>query len=262
MPRNEYDDAFYQRFIAGSLSSARAVLPEVLRIVEPESVADVGCGLGAWLRVSKELGIAHVRGIDGRHVDRERLLIEPAEFTAVELEAECASHGCGADWGRFDLTMCLEVAEHLPAQCAQPLVAALTRMSDVVLFSAAIPLQGGTNHVNEQWPEYWALMFEEYRYTCLDWLRPLFWTNTDVEWWYAQNMLLFVSEEWATMRKVQPAPCKKRVSLSLVHPLNYVWRAAQNAHDVTHQFIAITGKWVCPGREGNSANVVGDDKGP
>lgn len=55
---------------------------------------------------------------------------------------------------RFDLAMTIEVAEHLTPVRADSFVEDLTRLSDVVLFSAAIPAQGGINHVNEQWQSY------------------------------------------------------------------------------------------------------------
>lgn len=50
---------------------------------------------------------------------------------------------------RFDLVLCLEVAEHLPASAADTLVRSLTGLGNVIAFSAAIPFQGGANHVNE-----------------------------------------------------------------------------------------------------------------
>ena len=56
---------------------------------------------------------------------------------------------------KFDLVLSLEVAEHLPSECAEAFVESLVNLGPVILFSAAIPYQGGENHVNEQWPEYW-----------------------------------------------------------------------------------------------------------
>ena len=56
---------------------------------------------------------------------------------------------------RFDLALCLDVTEHLPRECADPLVTLLTSLAPVVAFSAAIPVQDSYNHVNCQWPAYW-----------------------------------------------------------------------------------------------------------
>ena len=59
------------------------------------------------------------------------------------------------------------------------------------MFSAAIPYQGGQNHINEQEPNYWIEKFENEGFKLFDILRPLFWDNTEVDSWYRQNMLLF-----------------------------------------------------------------------
>jgi SAM-dependent methyltransferase len=124
------------------------VVPTVLRLVQPEPVVDVGCGDGAWLSVFRELGVNHRFGLDGDYVDRRLLQIPQDQFSATDLSLPfrlpCT----------FDLAVSLEVAEHLPPQSAEDFVDSLTRLAPVVLFSAAIPLQGGTHHLNEQWPDY------------------------------------------------------------------------------------------------------------
>ena len=61
--------------------------------------------------------------------------------------------------GRFDVAICIEVAEHLPKRVAPALVEGLAAMSDRVLFTAAQPGQGGTHHVNEQPREFWLDLF-------------------------------------------------------------------------------------------------------
>ena len=55
--------------------------------------------------------------------------------------------------------------------------------ASIVVFSAAIPFQGGANHVNEQWQDYWAARFEELGYVSLDPIRPRVWSDDRVEWW-------------------------------------------------------------------------------
>jgi SAM-dependent methyltransferase len=146
-----YDAAFYDIIRDGCLRSARRVVPLVLAAVHASRVVDVGCGEGAWLSVFKEAGCT-VRGVDGDYVDRRRLLIDEDEFVGHDLTE-------GFDLGRFDLAVCLEVAEHLEAPFADQLVATLVRHAPVVLFSAAIPGQGGVGHVNEQWPAFWVEKF-------------------------------------------------------------------------------------------------------
>lgn len=116
---------------------------------------------------------------------REHLAIAPAEFRPHDLTEPLDS--CGP----FDLAVSLEVAEHLPESHAPNSIASLTELAPLVLFSAAIPHQGGTHHVNEQWPEYWSSLFRERGFRVIDCIRPQIWNNEDIPYWYRQNTLLF-----------------------------------------------------------------------
>jgi len=90
--------------------------------------------------------------------------------------------------------MSLEVAEHLPEDKADLFVSVLVAHAEKIVFSAAIPSQGGQNHLNEQWPEYWQKKFEKHGYYFHDTIRPLIWNNAAIDWWYRQNMFLVTKE--------------------------------------------------------------------
>ena len=173
----------------GSLRSARLVVPIVMRLVRLGSVLDVGCGWGSWLKAFQEHGVSVVRGFDGSWADQDRLLIDKRNFRTVDL-TEPFEPG-----DRFDLAVCLEVAEHLPERAASRLIQTLTRAAPLVLFSAAIPGQGGHGHINEQWPEYWAMLYREHGFRRLDPIRRHVWQDDRIEWWYRQNLYLFASDE-------------------------------------------------------------------
>ncbi|WP_181882638.1 hypothetical protein [Helicobacter sp. MIT 00-7814] len=91
----------------------------------------------------------------------------------------------------FSLAQSLEVAEHLYEKHASNFIKLLTSLSNIILFSAAIPYQGGTHHVNEQPPTYWAELFAKEGFVCFDILREKNWGNENIESWYKQNILLF-----------------------------------------------------------------------
>jgi hypothetical protein len=113
----------------------------------------------------------------------------------------------------------LEVAEHIPAPGARSFIETLVRAGPVVLFSAAIPGQGGYLHVNEQWPGYWRALFTDLGYRMVDCLRPLLWDNPEVLWWYRQNIMLFV--EPAALERWRSPLLEGRADLQglpLVHP--------------------------------------------
>lgn len=214
---NPYTEEYYQLINEGSRQSARAIIPLVLELIQPKSVVDVGCGLGSWLSVFMELGINECIGIDGDHIDRSMLEIPRNQFMSSDLRNPLQLDR------EFELVVSLEVAEHLPIECAETFVDSLTRLGPVILFSAAIPFQEGANHLNEQWPDYWAKFFLDRRYVAVDCLRKKLWQNHDVEIWYVQNILFFVRKD-----RLQDYPLLKKEydstapdQLSIVHPKLY-----------------------------------------
>ena len=183
-PARTYGAAFFDKQAQASHRSAGVIVPAVLRLIDCASVVDVGCGVGPWLRAVSDCGINDYLGINGDWVPTDRLGISAHRFRAHLRRP--------LDLGRrFDLAICVEVAEHLPADAAATLVDTLTSLAPVVLFSAAVPDQGGDGHINEQWPGYWAALFRERgfaaRYDCI---RLPLWNDSGADWWYRQNVLL------------------------------------------------------------------------
>lgn len=181
----KYDQTFFDRLTEGSLASARDVMPIVFDLAPAQNVVDFGCGRGTWLKACLENGVDTVLGLDGDYVDQETLLIERQSFRAADLRKPIRLER------GFDLAICLEVGEHLPASSARSLVESLAAAAPIVLFSAALPGQGGTSHINEQWPPYWERLFAEQGMRKYDVLRPLLWDHPSVEPWYKQNIYIY-----------------------------------------------------------------------
>jgi hypothetical protein len=144
--------------------------------------------------------------VDGDWALKAKLEIPREKFLVHDLTAPLKLNR------KFDLAICLEVAEHLPAAQARAFVKTLCDAADRILFSAAIPGQGGRHHVNEQWPAYWAELFAEFGFECYDVLRPRIWDDPRVLWYYAQNCLIFARPGTLASTAVATTP------LSLVHP--------------------------------------------
>jgi SAM-dependent methyltransferase len=223
-----YSEQFYQTHQDGARRSARAIVPLVLKLLQPKSVVDVGCGIGVWLSVFKEHGVEDIYGVDGEYVNRQALKIPVERFLPFDLTKPLALQR------QFDLVVSLEVAEHLPAECAATFVQSLVKLGPVVLFSAAIPFQGGVEHVNEQWPDYWARLFAAADYVALDCLRRQVWQNENVEWFYAQNILLFVRRAYIAGQSTLQRECERNAGLphALVHPKKYL-DVAKQAHKLS-----------------------------
>src|SRR5262249_19580791 len=150
---------------------------------------DVGCGTGPWLKAFMRAGIPSVTGVDGSYVNPGQLRIPQSSFIAKDLTKPLNLDR------KFDLCISMEVAEHLPPARAASFVADLVSLAPVVLFSAAVPEQGGTNHINEQWPEYWRDLFEKHEYRVIDCIRPKIWNDRRVDYFYRQNSLIFADKE-------------------------------------------------------------------
>jgi len=188
MSDHEYNEDFYTYIDAGSRRSARAVAA----ILQPEmtigSLLDIGAGHGAWAAEWLAAGVKDVLAVDGDYVKRDQLAIPATAFKAHDLGTPLALGK------KYDLVQTLEVAEHLPGERAELFVDNLVAHGDVVLFSAAVPHQGGEHHVNEQPPEYWRAKLKARGYDVFDFVRPRLADRTDVMPWYRFNTYLYANE--------------------------------------------------------------------
>lgn len=189
MTSHEYSSDFYDYIDAGSRASASEVARLLLGEMKIASLLDVGAGHGAWAAEWKKAGVPDVVAVDGDYVRRDQLAIPESEFVAHDLST-------ALDLGRrFDLVQSLEVAEHLPSDKADLFVDNLAAHGDVVLFSAAVPHQGGEHHVNEQPPEFWRKRFAKRGYDVFDFIRPALAGKGHVKPWYRFNSYIYANVE-------------------------------------------------------------------
>lgn len=214
-----YSKNFFNINKRGSLKSARQIVPLVLKLIEPRSVIDVGCGMGAWLSVFKSGGVDDIFGIDGDYVEQSILLIPADKFLAHDLRKPLNSIN-----RKFDLVVSLEVAEHISSEAEEYFINTLIGLGPVILFSAAVPYQGGLNHLNERWQDYWVSVFGKKGYMVVDFLRKRIWNNQEVDWWYRQNIFLFVEQAKITKFPLLKSELSKNQGIphSVIHPQNYL----------------------------------------
>jgi SAM-dependent methyltransferase len=163
-------------------NSADVIVPLVLDHYRPRSVIDVGCGEGWFGKAFADRG-CRVIGVDGAYV-QDRVI----DFREADLAKPLPP------LGSFDLVVCLEVAEHLDSDRGPSFIEELCRLAPVVLFSAAIPDQGGRDHRNERWPGYWVELFARSGYVCSGALRWKIWEDDRVAVWYRQNLVVATNE--------------------------------------------------------------------
>jgi SAM-dependent methyltransferase len=167
-----------------TLTGAGAALPVILGDRRIDSLLDVGCGPGTWLAAAESYGIKDLHGVDGIEAAPEDFHARTAAFTQADLTRPFSL-------GRkFDLALCTEVAEHLPRESADILIASLCAHADLIAFSAAIPGQPGQHHVTCEWPAFWQEKFNRCGFVCEDTLRWKLWDINEIEPWYRQNFFL------------------------------------------------------------------------
>ena len=110
-----YNKDFYNNQEAGSLRSAKIILPMVLDIIRPKSIVDFGCGVGPWLKVAKVHGCSDCLGIEGEWV-LEKVKTPSFHFKIQDLNKRVTLKK------RYDLAISMEVAEHLKPSRADSFV--------------------------------------------------------------------------------------------------------------------------------------------
>ena len=192
------------------------VAERVLRLVYDKikvgSVLDVGCGRGLWLAVASGLGATETIGIEGPWIEAQSTYIALDHIVRQDLELEFKLNQS------FDLVMSIEVGEHLSAAAAETFVTGLVRHGDFVLFSAGIPFQPGTGHINCQFPDYWAGLFAKHGYQPVDFIRRVIWNDSGIHVWIRQNVLAFVSPEFLSKNPWAREIASHSGPLSIVHP--------------------------------------------
>lgn len=213
-----YNEDFYSGSYERKIAGSRKVLNLLLKILpQVHTAADFGCGVGAWLLPLQEQNI-RIHGFDGPWLPLKYLYIPEKDFTVINLLDDLQNKNSSI-WNltTFDLIITLEVAEHIPPSLADDFIDLLTEHANFILFSAAIPGQGGTEHLNEQYPSYWCNKFMERGFDCIDAIRPEIWNDEEIQFFYRQNIFIACKKELTHLLK-----CNTDLfPLDLVHPQQF-----------------------------------------
>jgi cyclopropane fatty-acyl-phospholipid synthase-like methyltransferase len=223
--KHPYSKAFYFAQTRSASLAASKYANIIKSYYHPTSVIDFGCGHGSWLKSFDEsFSVSELVGVDGSWNSSENMPDEKIRFIPLDL----ASSNVLPSPKRFDLAMSVEVAEHLPKASAESFVDLISSCSDVVVFGAAITLQGGINHINEQFPSYWAEIFLARKYYPFDIFRQVVWDDFDIPFWYKQNTFLYVkqnSELFKYLLTINIYPIENTQFMNAIHPEFYIRRS-------------------------------------
>ncbi|HMD88448.1 MAG TPA: methionine biosynthesis protein MetW [Anaerolineaceae bacterium] len=157
--------------------------------LKPAKVIDAGCGTGALINELKILG-CQVSGLEYSDTAIKLCLARGLDVQKFNLERDFIPTRC-----EYDVSISLEVAEHLSEDFSDHYVELLTNLAPVLVFSAAPPGQFGFGHINEQPAEYWIKKFKNCNFEfdhelSMKWRKN--WADSHkVTWWYYQNLMIF-----------------------------------------------------------------------
>jgi 2-polyprenyl-3-methyl-5-hydroxy-6-metoxy-1,4-benzoquinol methylase len=186
-----YDEEYFNEIDRTSTSSAPHMAAGIITLFRPKTVLDVGCGTGSLLY---ELGKQGVTGVGLEYSEAAIAYCNQRDLDVRKFNLESASSFSTEQ--AFDIVVSFEVAEHLPHRVANSYVSLLCSHADIVLFTAAPPGQGGTDHINEQFPPYWIHRFGLNGFSLSETLTTQLkrsWKNERVSEWYRSNLMVFTA---------------------------------------------------------------------
>jgi len=186
-----YNNAFHKSIEECELEPAKNLAQYITTFIKPAAFLDFGCSTGLYLREIKA-----------------RMPTIPSH--GFEFSTDAVSRALCADVHQTDLTyplvspisrtentlgICLEVLEHIDDANWRSVLTNLISNCDILLFSAALPGQGGTGHINCRPRIDWIRRFH-----MLGWVLDIDATEhllTEIRkgphmGWFAQNAMIFV----------------------------------------------------------------------
>jgi SAM-dependent methyltransferase len=184
-----YDRDFHKSIENDEYPQAVRLAEYIASHVPCSTFLDFGCSTGLYLNEIKKR-------------------LPQIESVGYEFAEDAVNAALCPDVVQFDLTeplqrskkentlsLCLEVLEHIDDANWLPVLTNITKLSDVIIFSAAIPGQGGTGHINCRWKIDWIRRFHS-----LGWVVDLDKSRHMIDYmrngyhmgWFANNAMVLV----------------------------------------------------------------------
>lgn len=172
---------------AKSYISAKEVVGELNKLLPKiNSLIDLGCGMAAFAKIFQENGVKEITLIDHPSLDVSNCLIKDNfQFIPCDLDNYLPLQL------KADLVICTEVLEHINLKRSIEILDYIVSCTDIVIFSAAIPKQGGTGHINEQHHKFWIDKFKERGFEYTDSFKAHIIKNKKIHFYLRQNLFIF-----------------------------------------------------------------------
>lgn len=160
----ELDKKFYKKTLRPDRqSSYKMIASYIVNNIKPNltSVIDYGCGAGWFLYYLKNEGVVDVMGIE----PNKEIVSVLDDSIKDDIKFLDLTKQVYID-RKFDVAMNIEVVEHIDKKYSDLVIENITRHTDLLIFSAATPGQGGYGHINEQSFEYWEEKLNKVGFYC------------------------------------------------------------------------------------------------
>ena len=206
--------------------AAQVVIGELIKIMDIKTAIDLGGAIGVWIdELKKQLGEKFISGyvVDGDYIKDEIKLVKD-NYITHDLEERFSIDK------KFDIAISLETAEHLTPERGESFVEDLTKLSDVILFSACIPVGESIDHLNEREVSYWAKLFDMNGYRAFDIIRPNIQHKKNIPWWYRNNIILYCKKDSVLVEHFEKIKLEQPVYDGII------WDEYETRLKVSHEF--------------------------
>jgi hypothetical protein len=150
-----YTTAFHKAIENDEIPQAGRLGIYIKRYINPNCFYDFGCSTGIYLK-EVQLNQPDIRAVGFE-------FSEDAVRNAVcpDVVQKDLTIPLGIEYTPNTLGLCLEVLEHIDDSQWKPVLENITNLCDRVIFSAAVPGQGGTGHINCRPKIDWIKRFHE-----------------------------------------------------------------------------------------------------
>ncbi len=147
-----YDEEYFAIIDERETSQANTLAGILQNLFNPGSVLDLGCATGLYLKPFLGNNI-RVKGVDNSKIAKDMSSISEV-IDLADLSQPYITE-------KADLTLCIEVIEHIEKQFEWQVLDNICDSADLIVFTGATIGQPGTDHVNCQPKEYWIQCFVE-----------------------------------------------------------------------------------------------------
>ncbi len=191
MKNKKYNDKYYERHFAQYRKWENKIGEYLYEELKPNSVLDLGCGVGSYLEGFLNAGCKNLLGIELSFSDVEKYIVEDIRSHIIEGDVTTSLNLNR----KFDCVISFEVGEHIAPYGTEKFIDNLILCSDrYIILTAAPPGQRGTGHINLRSKDFWIESIVSkgflYREDLVEKYRVK-WKEFNVEKYILNNLMVF-----------------------------------------------------------------------